>query len=399
MSRLSRWIGVASVGLRRAITRATRTNRQRVVISIFGVVVAISLLVVVTGIAVGLSAGTTVYDEETDYWIVPETDSAESPLLSMDGPQFGDAHQTTDRITSIEDVEAATPILSQIYYVEAGSSGEYLIVFGIINTPDLETVLGLRATSLTPGDPYYLSNERTNELVLSKGAASLLDVTKDETVTIGNTEFTVTDVSERSGGTAGQVPTALVQLSELQAMTGSDEYDQADQFVVKTSSPEIKSDLERIYPESSVHSRSEMIVNQTLDSDLTLSLSLTAFIISIVIGTLFVVTTMGLEIVADKRNLTTLSAIGVSTRSQLGIIGMQIFTTVGIGGLLGSVVGLGLIKAVNEIAMKTTTSEPVSLFHPLLSAYGFGVSIVIAFISVLCLLVLTKRVSGGVPTR
>jgi putative ABC transport system permease protein len=182
-------------------------------------------------------------------------------------------------------------------------------------------------------------------------------------------------------------------------MTGASEFDQADQFVVKTQSPSVKSELAGIYAESAVYSRSERIVSQTLDSDLSLALSLTSFIVSIVIGTLFVVTTMGLEIVADKQNLTTLSAIGISTRSQLGVVGMQIVTTVGIGGLLGGIAGLGLVTVVNEVAVRTLTSEPVALFHPLLAVYGFIVSLVIAFISVMYLLVLTRRVTGGVPGR
>lgn len=399
MSRLVRWTGIVSVGLRRAATRAIRTNRQRVALSIFGVVVAICLLVVVTGIGMGLAAGTTVHDDEIDYWIVTEAQGTESPLVSMDGPQFGSVHETTDHIIAIDGVESATPVLSQIFLIESNERNEYILIFGIIDHSGLESVLGLDTAALTPGDPYYSSDEPTDEIVLSRSAANLLDINEGESVAIRGQEFTVIDISDRSGGTASTVPTAIVQLSELQQITGADEYDQADQFVVKTETPAVKSELEGIYPESSVYSRSEMIVSQTIDSDLTIALSLTAFIISVVIGTLFVVTTMGLEIVADKQNLATLSAMGLSLRSQLGIIGMQVATTVCIGGLIGGVTGLGVIKLVNAIAMITRTDEPIALFHPLLGVYGAGVSVVIAVISILYLLVLTKRLSGGVPSQ
>jgi putative ABC transport system permease protein len=355
--------------------------------------------VVVTGIGIGLAASTTVYDDGTDYWIVPESDTAESPLLSTDGPQFGNVHEATERITSMEGVDTATPVLSQIYRIEANDTGEYVLVFGIINQPGLDTVLGLDTASLTAGDPYHASETPTDQLVLSSGAAELLGVTEGDTITVRNTEFTVAAISERSGSTVGNVPTALVHLSELQAITGADQYDQADQFVVKTQSAAVKSDLEGVYPESSVYSRTGMVVSQTLDSDLALALSLTSFIVAVVIGTLFVVTTMGLEIVADSRNLITLSAIGISTRSQLGIVGMQIFTTVGIGGILGGIVGLGAVTLVNRVAIRTLTNDPIALFHPLLGVYGFLVSIVIACVSVGYLLVLTRRVTGGAPTR
>jgi len=369
------------------------------VVSVLGVVVAVSLLVNVTSIGVGLAAGTTIYDTETDYWVVPDTEGAQSPLLSLDGTQFGSVHDTTERMQAIDGVESATPVLSQIYRVQAGERGEYVVVFGIINSPGLETVLGLDTTPLATGDPYYTTGERTGEIVLSSGAASLLEVANGDSVTIRGTDFTVRAVSERSGSTVGNVPTGVVHLSELQAMTGADDYDQADQFVVTTQSRSVKSELAGIYPDASVHSRSEMAVSQTLDSDLSLALALTSFIIAVVIGTLFVVTTMGLEIVADRQNLTTLSAIGVSTRSQLGLIAMQVFTTVGIGGVLGGIVGLGAIVLVNRVAMQLLTSEPVALFHPLLAIYGAGASLVIGLISIAYLLVLTKRVSGGVPTR
>jgi len=399
MSRVARWLGIASVGLRRALTRALRTNRQRAVFSVLGVVVAVSLLVVVTSIGVGLAAGTTVYDTETDYWVVPETEGAQSPLLSLDGTQFGSVHDTTARMQEIDDVEAATPVLSQVYRVQAGENGEYVVVFGIINSPTVETVLGIETTALATGDPYYESGERTSEIVLSRGAAELLAVTRGDTVTVRGTAFTVAGVSDRSGGTAGTVPTALMHLSELQAVTGADEYDQADQFVVTTQSRGVKSELAGIYPESAVHSRSEMAVSQTLDSDLSLALAVTSFIVAVVIGTLFVVTTMGLEIVADRQNLTTLSAIGVSTRSQLGLIAMQVLTAVGLGGLLGGIVGLGAIVLVNRAAMHLLTNEPIALFHPLFAVYGAAASLAIGAVSIAYLLVLANRVSGGVPTR
>jgi len=39
------------------------------------------------------------------------------------------------------------------------------------------------------------------------------------------------------------------------------------------------------------------------------------------------------------------------------------------------------------------------LFHPLFAVYGAAASLVIGAISIAYLLVLTNRVSGGVPTR
>lgn len=399
---LARWIGLIAVGLRRTASRATYTARQRAIFSILGVAIAIALLVVVTSIGIGLATGTTVYDDEIDYWIVPESSGGSSPLVATDGTQFGSVHETNDRIKSIEGVEGSTPVLSTVLRLESETAEEYVLVIGIINSPNVDRVTGINTTALSVDDPYYAGGsydgKRTGEIVISESAAGLLNASDGETLTANmNANFTVTGVDENPSGAVGDIPTALVQLSELQTITGADSADQADQFVVNTNSPEVRGELAGIYPESSVYSRGQLVASETLDSDLPLALALTAFITAVAIGILFVVTTMGLEIVADTRQLATMSAIGLSTRSQLGIIGTQTIATTGLGGVVGGVLGLGIIQVVNGVALRTLTTEPIAVSTPLFIGYGTAVGVLIGFASLSYLLVLTRRVTGGVP--
>lgn len=398
---LTRWFGLIAVGIRRTASRATSTAQQRIRFSVLGVAVVIALLVMVTGLGVGLATSTTVYDDDIDYWIVPDTESPESPLVATDNPQFSSVHETNDRIRGYEGVDSTTPVLAHVLQVETNETAEYVLAVGVINTPALDRVSGLETDPLTANDPYYGDGEydgdRTGEVVLSRSAAELLTVSSGDSVSVaGNASFTVTAISNQSQSVSG-IPTALLQLSELQQLTGSTAYDQADQFVVSTNSPAVQSELEDTYPQSSVRSRGEMTANETLSSDLSLALAFTAFIVSLSIGTLFVVTTTGLEIVADRRQLAVLSAIGISIRSQLRIVGTQTIVMTGFGGLLGTVVGLIGIRAINALAVRTITTEPIATSHPLFVAYGIGVALLIGVLSLPVLLLVARRVSGGVP--
>lgn len=398
---LVRWLGLVAVGVRRAISRATYTARQRVRFSVLGIAVAIGLLVVVTGIGLGLATGTTVYDDDIDYWVVPEDGGDRSSLVATDGPQFGAAHSTNARLRANDDINSATPVLSEVLRINAENGDEWVLVIGVINGPGLESIAGVDTTALSHDDPYYANGtyagEWTGEVVLSGGAADRLNASDGDAVTIaGNESFSVTTVDGGDRG-AGSIPTAVVQLSELQTLTGAHSHDQADQFVVSTNSPGVRDDLAALYPSSSVQTRGELTAASTLESGLPLALAVTAFVVALTIGTLFVVTTAGLELVADSRQLATMSAIGLSSRSQLRIVGTQTVVTTILGGVIGAVVGYLGIYGVNDVAMRTMTTEPIAVSHPLLVGYGVAVAALIGVLSLPLLLVATRRLTGGVP--
>ncbi|SDD43221.1 putative ABC transport system permease protein [Natrinema hispanicum] len=355
----------------------------------------------VTGLGVGLATSTTVYDDDVDYWIVPETDSPESPLIATDNIQFSSVHETNDRIHGYDGVDATTPVLAQVLRIESSDTAEYILVVGVINTPELDRVVGVDSDLLTPQDPYYANGEYngewTGEVVLSDGAADILATSSGNSIAVaGNNTFTVTAIDNQSSST-GDIPTALVQLSELQQITGAAEYDQADQFVVSTNSPSVQNKLEGVYPQSSVQTRGEMTANQVAESDLSLALALTALVVSLSIGTLFVVTTSGLEIVADQQQLAVLSAMGLSIKSQLQLVGTQTVVLTGLGGLIGTIGGLAGIRLINTIAIRTITTEPIATSHPVFIVYGIGVALVVGLLSLPVLLLTARRVSGGVP--
>ena len=69
-----RVIGLIQLSFRRTYVRATQTAPGRTWLSVGGVALAVGLMVVVTGIGVGIATQSTVYSDNVDYWITPETD-------------------------------------------------------------------------------------------------------------------------------------------------------------------------------------------------------------------------------------------------------------------------------------------------------------------------------------
>lgn len=401
-SRLRRALGLIRVGTARAVNRTLRSDGSRVRISVIGVAIAIATLVLVTGIAVGLGAETTAYGSDVDYWIVPEGGGA-SALVNTGGAMFGETHPTAAKLTEREEIEYATPVLTRPIQLESATEQEYVLAVGVVGAADASRIAGLPPSALSPGDPHFgdgaYDGPRTGELVASGAVASVLDIDESSEVTIVGPDesATVVAVADAREGAAGDVPIVLMQLSELQTITGADEGDQADQILVSSSSTGIASELGTVYPQSTVETRSGLLAQNTVDQDLSLALGLTGLLTAVGIGLLFICATMGMEVVADRRELTTMTALGISTQSQLTVIGVQTIVTTLLGGIVGSLFGAIGIVAVNRGVTEIVDLSAVAIFHPVYFVYGIGVALLIGVLSLPYLFVLLAR-TGGIDT-
>ena len=395
-----RWIGLTSLAVRRTVERATGAESRRVWFSVGGVAVAVGLMLVVTGVGLGLSAESTVQSESVDYWIIPESNSGSTAVVSTGGTQFGGVHAQSARIERMQRVDYATPMLMQLIRTRTSTSGEpeFILALGIIPKADHPSVAGISTAGLSPGDPYYANGSYdgrwTGDVVLSPAAAEVLNASNGDPLQVSSTNpqvrpFRVTNVSSVDVGTGmGQIPIAVFRLSELQTITGAAAGDQADQLLVSTNALGIKNQLATIYPRSTVVTRSGFSTTQS--SDLSLAVSVMAFIVALIVGTLFVATTMGLEIVADRQQLAVLAAIGFRGRDRALLVFVQTLCITIVGGLFGILLGIGGIELTNHFT-RDLIGAGVARFHPVLIGYGLGVAVLIAFLSAPYLVVLTRR--------
>ena len=353
-----------------------------------GVALAVALMVSVTGVAVGLAAGSTVQSEGVDYWIVPEGGSASSIAVSVEGPRLGAVHSTTETITADDRVTFATPVQLQIMRVQNGNTSEYVLLAGIIAPDSSEEVLGLPTDALTVGDPHYADGAYdgpwTGEAVLSQAAADLLKAEAGTSLRLAETNrsVSVTTVADGDVSTGvGPVPVALVHLSELQTITGTAPGDQADQILVSTNDPGVESLLANVYPETEVLTKSGVGGTDISSSSLPLAVAVAALLASIGIGVLFVATLMGLDIIDNRATIAAQGAMGFSQRSQTLIIAAQVLTIASLGGAVGTLLGLGGIAAINAGSANLLGVNGVAQFHPLLLAYGPVVAILIGLLA------------------
>lgn len=402
LDRLRRVLTLVQLSFRRTYIRATQTAPGRTWLSVGGVALAVGLMVVVTGIGVGIATQSTVYSEDVDYWITPETDGSSSALVSTDTPQFGSVHAVTMNLSKQESIQYASPILTQPIRIKtAGGEAENVLAVGIVKQPQFDQVSAVTTAGLTNNDPYYTQQTWTGEVVLSSGAAELLSASEGDRLEITrpsraagrNFSVTTVDPGTQSGS---QFPVAVMQLSELQTITGADTNDEAGQIVVSSTDPAVRAMIADLYPRSEVSTRAGLNAQAVLEEQLPLALSVTAAIISVVIGTLFVMTTTGLSVAADRETLATLAAIGISKQTRFRLIAVEILTITFVGGLLGIGLGRGGIIVTNILAQQTITTGAVASTEPIVLAFGLVVAGVIGLLALPYLALLLSRIGNAV---
>ena len=386
-SRRQRWFGLGSIAADRVWTRATGSSATRIGLVVAGVAVSVALVLVITGVSLGLADAGTVEGDDVNYWIVPGGELSGSALVDTGGPSFGGVHAATERIERQEGVEYATPVLVTVLQADtAGENREFVIVIGIVSSENMQTVAGLPVGELTPNDPFYAEegdgSERTGEAVIAPATAEVLGITDGDEFEMGGESFTVVgEGTEVTGIGTGDLPVVVVQLSELQVLTGADAGDRADQFLVSASDPAVRGALEAIYPEADVTTRAELLASG-LSEELPFAMGVAALVIGVFVGSLFVLTTMGLEVATDRRRLATLGAIGVSFRSRLALVGIETGIVTLVGALIGGVVGLLGIFVVNRVARATALGGDIAVFHPVLVGYALVIAVVLTVIAI-----------------
>jgi putative ABC transport system permease protein len=398
--RLTRLGALIGLGGKLVWQRLRHTAPRRTTMTIIGVAFAVGLFVTVSGVSVALATQGSVVGSNVDYWVVPEGESSSTLPVAVGGPQFGDVHSVADQLTASDDVAYASPVSLGLFQLTYDNTTEYVLVAGVVSHDGL-TVAGVNASGLTQGDPHYAngtySGPWTGEVVLSTGASELLNASEDDAVMIPNQTaamgqpFTVTAVTDGGESGLGTVPIALIHLSEFQTLTEGTTSDTADQLLVSTNDVGVREELATLYPHSQVSARSDSGFLSVTNSDLALALAAAGFAVSLIVGVLFVATTMGLEVTTDRRLWATLTAVGFSTSSRTFLLFLQTTLITITGGILGVILGrLGVFAANTAIA--GLLGETVVAVYPIeFVGYGLAVALGIAFLTTPYLLWLTTR--------
>jgi len=401
MGRLRRLWGLVGLGVARVRGRI-RVAPHRVVLSVFGVALAIGLMISVTGVSLGLASQAVVESEEVDYWIVPEGSETESVVVSSGGVKLGNVHSTSQRIARDDRVEYATPVFVTLLPVQDAVTGKrtYVLTVGVVPTPGMD-ILGLPADTLAPGDPHYANGSydgpRTNELVMNDAAATVTNASAGTTLTTpsgGDQPLRVVNVSAGAeSSVSGAVPVMLMHLSELQADSGAQSGDQADQILVSTNDRAVEDRLEGQYPRTTVVERTGLSGQQVSPSSLPLAMAVAALLAAVVVGVLFVTTMMGLEVNAGRQQIGTLAAMGYSRAARSVVVAAETLCLAGIGGLLGTALGALGTLGINAFGQALLGVGTTALFDPRLVGYALVVALVIGLVGAVYPVLVSFRTS------
>ncbi|MFC7079034.1 FtsX-like permease family protein [Halorussus caseinilyticus] len=327
-------------------------------------------------------------------------------VVSTASAQLGDVHDKSAALNDDRRIEYATPVQISVLKVSSGGASEYVLGVGVVPSPKLDRVAGLPTEALSSGDPYYANGsyhgEWTGEAVLSAGAAERLGANRSANLSVsgavsgsGSRGLRVAAVESAAveSGLSG-MPVMITHLSELQTITGAQSGDQADQLLVQSNAGGLRSALESRFPGATAVTRSGFTAQNSVDSDLPLAMGLAALLIAVVVGTLFVATTQGLQVEADSEQLAALTAIGFSRRARALLLVVQALALTLAGGALGIVLAYLTTAATNYAATRAIAPVPIADFHPLLVGYGFVVSALIGLLVAPYLLAMEGRTEG-----
>ena len=406
-SRRARWTGLVGVSIVRLWKRATGTKSRRIATTMGAVALTIALLVVVTGIALGLAGSGTVNDDDADVRVAPAESESLSSVDGVEEPRLGDANARAERIRERDRVEHASPVLVEPVALESPGDGEpkRVLLVGVVPDDEPRTVAGLSTAELEPGDPHYADGSydgpRRGEIVLSAAAADRLEAEQGDELSPGGPHVpadvpapstTVTAVEDAGEGEA-ETPVALVHLSELQSLSGAADGELADRVLVWGDEGAAESAAADEYSAATIESVDRTDPSSLFDDELAFATSLLAMVVGVAICASFVATTMGMTVNEDRRTLAVLESVGFATRSRLAIVAVSTLLTTVCGALVGIVLGIGGIYAVNWIAVATIAPGAVAAVHPLFVPYGVVVALIAGAVAVPYPLVVAARTS------
>ena len=355
-------VGLAGVRLRR--------NPRRTALAVVGVGLAVLAVTLFASVGLGVAAtGEEKFDSSgRDLWVTGgpleirarEAAPLENSLLG--------AHEVAAGVGSHEDVAVATPMAFQAIYVGANASDLRLITaVGVPKAPAGTAVSVDSGEGLERGDVHYANGSydgpMTRNVLLDPGTAERLGVSVGDTVHVGASragarerEFTVVGISSTFSNFLG-TETAVLHLSELQALTGTTGADRASLLTVRLeegADPEaVRADLQATYPDLEVRTNREQLTAVLGRQAPVVGSAATLVALSVALGLALALNLLLLTVTQQRRERAALQAIGLSPRTLSLTVETQ-GLLVGLGGatlgvLATPVAAAGLDRAVAAV--------------------------------------------------
>ncbi len=379
-SRRARWSGLVGLTTVRLWKRATQGGSRRVLTTIGAVAVTIALLLVVTGVAVGLADGGLTSENDADVAVMADSTTTLSTIDGVEGPRLGATTERTETLHTEDGVDHASPVLLETARLEAGNGEERTVLLvGVDPDEESRTVAGLPTDGLTNEGDAVLSRTVADDLEASDGDGLTVSSVRTDYLT-DDPSLSVTAVEDTETAATGGDPVVLVHLEELRTIADSENRDLANHVLV-WGDPAAEDAAAETYPNATVETTAGADPTSLFGDGLALATSLLALVIGVVISASFVATTMGMTVDEDRETLAVLTAVGFPARSRLAMVTLSTTLTTLAGALVGLVLGAFAVVAVNGLAAVTTTPGAVAVLHPLFVPYAVAVSLLAGLVA------------------
>ena len=374
-----------------------RHRPSRTTLAVLGIALAVLSTTLLASVGFGvLETGTQKFDASgRDLWVTG------GPIELAPGTVGGfkntvlDSHEVAADIKEREDVLTATPMAFKTVYVSTNGS-EYDTVVGVgMPKSGGQSVAVQKGTSFTQPDVHYgngsYNGPMTHEVVIDPRIAEMYNLSVGDTVHIGGTivdakqnEFTVVGISPTFSRFLG-APTVAVHLSELQEITGTTGTDRATWITIKlrddANVTAVQQELQRQYPEYDVRTNQEQMRSILDDKAIIMAAAATLVVLAIVAGLALTINLLALIVYQQQTELAALKAIGLSSRTLVGVVAGQGIILGAIGGTLGLALTPPAVVALNYVATQLVGFENLLRTPNWVLLAGGAIALVIGTIS------------------
>jgi putative ABC transport system permease protein len=366
-----------------ALKNLTR-RRSRTILTILGVVVAIGFMVGILSISTGFinNFTKTVKSGNIDIYVLPAgTNSLTGMFAGSAGGAPKDLNQTLQQdIQNVSNVESVYPIL-EIQDINQSAGGNALSSFvpNIIEAVPPEAVSVLSGATFDSGRIFY---EEESGVILGSNVAKDKNLAVGDTTTIHDRAFQVVGILKASG-------TLIDGITLMPLKTAQDLFNKQSlisYFGVKVSDINQVDDTANLIKltVAGVNTiTSQEFLKQVVDLlKIARAIHFSLASVALMIGVLFVLTTMLMAAAERVKEIGTLRAIGASRQFIFQMILIESFIISSIGGFIG--IGFGILMAVGltkiiSLVIGITSFQAEVTWG--LAALGFGIAILIGLLA------------------
>ena len=350
-------MSATSLLARRNLTR----NRVRLVASVGGVALALSLTLALDAIYAGVANQLTTYIERAgaDVWV------AQSGVRNLHMVASTLPDSVVEEVRSIDGVAAVTPILEATDTVAAGDERTVVYVIGLPSGADA-------------GGPWDIAEGSgrvgPGEIIIDKTFARKAGVGIGDTVEVLGGEARVVGLSMGTASLVNSV--AFVSFDDFRAMRrDAPVVSFALVKVAADVSPErVAADIERFVPGVTAQSRSEFVAQERrivtdMSADVISIMSVVGFIVALAVVAL----TVYVATLARRRDFGVLKALGARNRLLYRVVLVQAAISVAVGLAIGLAFTALLAFAIGrtdlnlELAITTSSLVKVGLFAAIIA--------------------------------